>query len=69
MTAARLTRQQMSAALEQAAQARRQGEAAGEREALDEWPDGPPVGDGPAMERYDATLRSWHEKHVGLAEG
>lgn len=65
MTAARLTRQQRIAALERAAQARREREAAGEREPLDEWPDGPPVGDELAMGRYDAALRSWHEKHVG----
>ncbi len=41
MNMPRLTKQQRMAALEMAAQARREREARGEREPPDEWPDGP----------------------------
>ena len=58
-------RQQTQAALEGAARARTQLLAPGEREPLDDWPDGPPEGDSEAMEHYLAAFRDWHEKHVG----
>lgn len=58
------TRSQITDALEKAAKARREREARGEREPLDEWPDGPPVGDRDAMERYLLAFRRWHEEHV-----
>jgi hypothetical protein len=57
----KLTRQQMNAALEKAARERRDREARGDRTdaLLDEWPDGPPLGDEQAMLRYSAALRQW----------
>ena len=65
MTLPKLTRQQRADALEKAARERVEREARGEREPLDDWPDGPPDGDSQAMERYLAAFREWHEKHVG----
>lgn len=65
MTLPRLTRQQRQEALEKAMQARREREARGEREPLDDWPDGPPEGDETDMEAYLIALRQWHENHVG----
>ena len=62
----RLTSSQISDALEGAARARREREARGGREPLDDWPDGPPpAGDREAMERYLAALRQWQEAHAG----
>src|SRR5215469_11083620 len=58
-------RQQIQDALEGAARARMERLARGEREPLDDWPDGPREGDSEAMEHYLAALRDWHEKHVG----
>jgi len=60
-----ITKEQRLAALERAASQRRERENRGEREPLDEWPDGPPIGDPKATERFDAALRQWHETHVG----
>ena len=65
MTLPKLTRQQRTDALEKAARERMEREARGEREPLDDWPDGPPDGDSQAMECYLAAFREWHEKHVG----
>ena len=62
----RLTRSQIADALEGAARARREREVRGEREPLEDWPDGPPpAGDKEAMERYLSALRQWHEAHAG----
>jgi hypothetical protein len=69
MTLPRLTKKQRMDALEKAARERREREARGEREPLDEWPDGPPEGDEEAMERYNAAFRQWHEAHVGPIDG
>jgi len=68
MNMPRLTKQQRMAALEMAAQARRERGARGEREPLDEWPDGPPEGDEEATKRWNAATRQWHQKHVGPLE-
>ena len=65
MAIPRLTKQQMTDALEKARAERLDREARGEREPLDEWPDGPPEGDAEAMERYLAAFRQWHESDVG----
>ncbi len=61
----RPSRQQIQDALQGAANARMERLACGEREPLDDWPDGPPEGDSEAMEHYLAAFRDWHEKHVG----
>lgn len=60
-----ISKEQRQAALEKAVRARQEREARGEREPLDEWPDGPPEGDAEAMERYLVAFRQWHERHVG----
>jgi hypothetical protein len=62
MTLRRLTKQQGMAALEKARQERLAREAGGETSPLDEWPDGPPLGDDEAMNRYNAAFRQWHEE-------
>jgi hypothetical protein len=64
-----LTKEQRQAALEKAAAQRLEREARGEREPLDEWPEGPPQGDPEAMERYNTAFRQWYEAHVGPADG
>ena len=69
MAIPRLTKQQMTDALEKARAQRLDREARGEPEPLDEWPDGPPAGDAEAMERYNAALRQWHEAHIGPVDG
>ena len=61
----RPSRQQIQDALQGAANARMERLARGEREPLDDWPDGPPEGDSEAMEHYLAAFRDWHEKNVG----
>ncbi len=63
-----ISREQRQSALEKAAIQRRERESRGEREPLDEWPDGPPTGDPEAMQRFDAALRRWYETHVGPVE-
>lgn len=55
----KLTRETMRAALERAASERREREARGEREPLDDWPDGPPLGDAEGERRYYAALQEW----------
>ena len=64
-----ISKEQRQAALEKAQAQRLEREASGEREPLDEWPDGPPQGDPEAMERYNAALRTWYEAHIGPADG
>jgi hypothetical protein len=61
----RLTKQQRIDALNRASQQRREHEARGETDPLDEWPDGPPEWDPEAMKRFLVALRQWHELHVG----
>ena len=58
-------RPQTHDAAEGAARARAERLAPGEREPVDDWPDGPPEGDSQAMEHDLAAFRDWHEKHVG----
>lgn len=64
----RPTRQMMRDALEKAARERRERDARdpaarAATEALDEWPDGPPLEDGEELRRFEAALRQWHQAH------
>jgi hypothetical protein len=64
-----ISKEQRQAALENAQAQRLERETRGEREPVDEWPDGPPLDDPEAMKRYEAAIRQWYEAHVGPAEG
>ena len=57
----RITRQQRQDAMEKARISRLEREARGERDPLEEWPDGPPEGDAEAMARYEEALRLFLE--------
>ena len=60
-----LTRQQRTAALEKAASERREREALGIRDPLDEWPDGlPPSASEEEIARFEEAYRQ-HEEIVG----
>jgi hypothetical protein len=61
--AGRLPRQQMREALDKARAARLDREARGEHNPLDEWPDGPPLGDDEAMARWEVAFGEWQETH------
>ena len=63
--AARIARRRPPVRAGGAANARTERLARGEREPLDDWPDGPPEGDSEAMKHYLAAFRDWHQKHVG----